>query len=881
MILYLTYDPAAQHAPGGAYIRGNTPAQWFAEIQRWGVPPASLTCMLLPEHRSSVVPGGMMVVFHPRHIPAVANIAHPYRLAGKKLLIPLQASLTPAVTASELADIQVWEWQVMHPSLGFVGFNAQDTLSLADLLVMPEATDNTWGQSHPGMPAMAPLRMISVRRREETPYLDTLNQAVSTRPLQEIPMPEPALKGIKKIKAELLKAFMWLIGKSGHKQQNSVLQWMQLQLDQLQEKRDKEMERLLHMFDENSDEALKYAIPLGSQHAGRGIAPPTTSLSKRDTLFNLGNLAGGGGPVDSWNVDRYYELLRSKYMRAAAQALESKDYKQAAYIYATLLQDYTLAAKALEQGAFYREAAALYKDYLNRPLPAAECLVKGGLLLEAIEIYKEQEAFETMGNLYEQLEQLDLAGNCYRKSVQVAQQKNDLLKAADLLENKLHAPDEALKLLYKGWNGNNKPTDHLDEYFKVVGRHTPEQLPLHMRKVFQKNSPEQQAQFIHVMMMLFNRKSSATVKQVAADLGVRIISQQVKQGNTDKLFMLKEFLPQDKQLPADLFRFRSTIKTPVKRVVTSRRVPLPGNITWAGMIRHNLQLFIMGVNAHSFYLLRISSEFEIEQYVWAMPLIPMFEYIVSGFPETNRLMIYLSQDNDLPEDPVKILPANTNFKYGISVSFPTYLQQHVVGFVVKVAGGVTQFSLSDRLLTIWHFSGDGEMQRQYRCMQEGEVIRSEDRPVPTRIFYRNELYYFLLEGILYCSDDLGNCTNMQEAPLIYLLTTTLPMATTVFFGLTKAGIVTIQVNRNQLSLAGAPVPVSHQVVSMAYIPAGYLVAVGDRMASVFKVDGMVLKLLHEVGLEEEPEAVIEGAVRGEFIILGRNKVLNVMDITKL
>jgi tetratricopeptide (TPR) repeat protein len=822
----------------------------------------------------------MMVVFHPKHIPPAATIAHPYRLVGKKLLIPLHASLTPAITASELADIQLWEWQVMHPSLGFVGFSAQELLSLIDLLEMPGATDNAWDQSHPGMPAMAPLRMIGVRRREATPYLDTLKQTIHTRPLNEIPMAEPPLKGMKKIKAELLKAFMWLIGKSGQKQHN-VRQWMQLQLDQLQEKRDKELERLLHMFDENSNEALQYAIPLGSQHAGRGIAPPTTSLSKRDPLFNLGNLAGGGGPVDSWNVDRYYELLRSKYMRAAAEALENKDYKQAAYIYATLLQDYNLAAKALEQGDMYREAAALYKDYLNRPIPAAECLVKGGLLLEAIEIYKEQEAFETMGQLYEQLEQMDMAGNYYRKSVQVAQQKNDLLKAADILESKLHAPDEALRLLYRGWNGNNKPADHLDAYFKVVTRHTPEQLPLHMRKVFQKNTPGQQAQFIHVMMTLFNLRSSDTVKQVAADLGVRIISQQVKQGNTEQLFMLKDFLPQDKQLPADLFRFKSTVRATVKRGATSKRIPLPGNITWAGMIRHNLQLFIMGINAHSFYLLRISPEFEIEQSVWAMPLIPMYEYIVSGFPETNRLMIYLSQDNDLPEEPVKILPANTHFKYSITVSFPTFLQQYMVGFVVKVAGTVTQFSLQEKALTIWHFSGEGEMQRQYRCMLNGELIQSDDRPLPARIFYRNELYYFLLGGILYCSDDLGNCTRIQEAAPIYLLTTTLPMATTVFFGLTKAGIVTIQVNRNQLSAAGSPIAVSHQVVSMAYIPAGYLVAVGDRVASVFKVEGMVLKLLHEVGLEDEPEAVIEGSVRGEFIVLGRNKVLSVMDIAKL
>lgn len=881
MILQLTYDPTVCHPVLGAYIRGNTPAEWFGEIQRWDVPPGSLTCMLLPENKSSMEPAGMMVVFHPKHIPHLSQIAHPYTIIGKKLLIPVHAKLHPTLSLSEMADLLVWEWQVMHPNLGFFGFTTADLVSLSDLLQMPAVIDHSWDMAHPGMPAMASLRMINVKRKEDdTPLIDMLKSSVDIKPLNEIPMAAPPLKGFKKIKAFLLKAFMSLLGKRGNKGQSSMYQWMQNQLEHLQEKRDKEVERLLNMFDENLGEALQYAIPLGSQHASRGVAPPSASLSKRNTHFSLGNLAGGGGPVDAWNVNRYYEQLHKKYMRAALQALENKDYKQAAYIYAHLLQDYNLAAKALVQGGFFREAAALYRDYLNRHLPAAECLVQGGLLLEAIEIYKELEMFEKVGDLYGKLEQMDLARTYYRKSVQLAQQQNELLKAAVILEDKLNAPDEALRLLYRGWNGYNRAADHLEQYFEVVSRHTPEQLPLHIRKVYQKSNPEQLTLFLQVMLFVNNKHSNPAVKQTTTDLSMHIISDQVKQGNTRHLFLLKQFLPEDKQLPADLFRYKSTVAAQPKKKVNSRRINLPTGITWAGMIRHNQQLFIIGINAHSFYLLRISPEFEIEQYSWTtMQMLPMFDYIVSGFPETNRLMIYLSMENDFEDQP-KILPANLHFKYGMSVSFPNFLQQHVVGFVVKIAGAVTQFGLNERVLSIWHFSGDGELDRQYTCTMDDSTILCDDRPYPTPVYLWNDFYYFLLEGVLYCSDDLGNCTRLQSAPPVNLLAA-VPMVSTILFGLTKMGIVTIQINKQQMSIAGAPVPVSHRVVAMAFIPGGHLVAVGDQLASVFKVEGAMLTLEHEIALEEEPESVIEGSVRGEFILLGKNKVLSVMDVNNL
>lgn len=884
MILQLTYDPSVCHPVQGAYIRGNSPAEWFAEIQRWNIPPESLTCMLLPVSKSSMAPAGMMVVFHPKHIPVAEHIAHPYTIIGRKLLIPVHAKLLPAISTSEMTDLLVWEWQVMHPQLGFFGFTAADLLSPGDLLIMPDVIEHSWDMAHPGIPAMSPLRMINVRRKEEeSPLIDLLKSSVDSRPLHEIPMEVPNLKGFKKIKAWLLSIFMRLLGRRGKKETSSMYQWMQNQLEHLQEKRERELERLLNMFDENLGEALQYAIPLGSQHASRGVAPPSASLSKRNTHFSLGNLAGGGGPVDAWNVNRYYEQLHHKYMRAALQAIEDKDFKQAAYIYAHLLQDYNLAAKALVQGGFFREAAALYRDYLNRPLPAAECLVQGGLLLEAIEIYKELEMFEMVGDLYIKLEQLDFAGSYYRKSVQAAQEQHDLLKAAVILEDKLRAPDEALRLLYRGWNGSNRPADHLEQYFEVVARHTPDQLPLHIRKVYQKNSMEQQTLFLQVMLIINNKHTTSIVKQVTTDLSIHIISDQVKQGNTQHLFLLKQFLPEDQQLPSDLFRYKSTVASQPKRVTNGRRINLPTGITWAGMMRHNLQLFVIGINVHSFYLLRISPEFEIEQYTWTLPLVPMYEYIVSGFPETNRLMIYLSADNDLEDQP-KILPANQHFKYGMSVSFPNFLQPHVIGFVAKIAGAVTQFALNERAqgktLSIWHFTGDGELENQYTCTIAGHPIVSEDWPGPAPVFQRGEFYYFLLDGVLYCSDDLGNCTKIHSAPPIYLLAA-VPMVSTVMYGLTKMGLVAIQINKKHMSISGAPVPVSHRVVSMAFIPGGHLVAVGDQLASVFRAEGASLQLEHEIGLEEAPEAVIEGSVRGEFILLGKSKMLTVMDVNKL
>ena len=156
--------------------------------------------------------------------------------------------------------------------------------------------------------------------------------------------------------------------------------WLGGRIDNLEQKRQNEIERLLKLFGENLEEALKYAIPLGGPYQDRGAAPPSARLGARATDFNLRGL-GGGGRADVWNLDAYRDNLGLQYRQAATREIEAGRFKKAAYIYAHLLADFHSAALTLEQGGFYREAAALYQDHLNNRLAAAKCLENGGLLI--------------------------------------------------------------------------------------------------------------------------------------------------------------------------------------------------------------------------------------------------------------------------------------------------------------------------------------------------------------------------------------------------------------------------------------------------------------------------------------------------------------------
>jgi tetratricopeptide (TPR) repeat protein len=570
IVLQLTYDPECSQSIGGAYIRGNAPSLWLREMNNWNIPLEGITGLIIPEHTSSVTPAGLFVIFG-NNIPASELITHAYSAVGNKLFIPLHASLHPLLSEDEMSSLLIWEWQVFHPGIGFTGFNKEDELQPSELITFTQALNTRWDLAHPGMPPMAKLWEISVDKSEEEELLDQLGKEVDTKPLSEINGKQKPyqLPAIPDFLLKLLMMPVWCVLKiAAHVHEffydkkrrfpfQRFMDWMDGKKKSLQSSRDSELERLMHLFDENTDEALRYAIPLNNPYAGRGTAPPSSTLGRHDADFNLGNL-GGGGRTDYWNTDKYYDHLSAKYYTAAQKAEAMKDARKAAYIYANLLGNFQAAARALEEGQFFREAAVIYKDHLKRPMEAAECLEKGGLLLEAVDICKEQEKYEKAGDIYMQLSQQETAYKYYRKSADMALLMSNHREAAIIQERKLKQVELALATLLEGWLAGYRVEECLEEYFNMVIRADEALLYQHLRKVYEQHtSPGKQSSFLSVLIAINSKTTHPAAKDTARDLAYLIISKDASAGNTDKLSLLSHFVPDDQQLAADYNRFKN------------------------------------------------------------------------------------------------------------------------------------------------------------------------------------------------------------------------------------------------------------------------------------------------------------------------------------
>jgi tetratricopeptide (TPR) repeat protein len=543
-------------------------------MDNWRIPLEGMVCLIIPEHTGSVTPAGLFVIFD-KNIPVAEHITHAYTVIGEKLFIPVHASLHPLLSEDEMAALLIWEWQVFHPGIGFTGFNKEDQLEPSELVSFTQPVITRWNLAHPGMPPMARLMEISVDKSRQEELLDQLGKEMDVQPLSDISGQKKhfQLPPLLDFILRLLMMPIWFILKMwSHKGSPAIntlpslstsklqpfFDWVEGRKKSLQHSRNSELERLMHLFDEDMNEALKYAIPLNNPYAGRGTATPSSTLGRHEARFSLGNL-GGGGRTDYWNVDNYQESLSAKYYKAAMAAEAAKDFRKAAYIYANLLGNFSSAARVLQQGLFFREAAILYKDHLRKPLEAAECLEKGGLLLEAIEIFKEQEQYERAGDIYMKLSQQEAAFKYYRKSVDMVLLNGlNYIKAAEIQELKLKQVELALATLMDGWLSGPSQEDCLLEYFSTVMRSDETQLGKHLQKVYEQHtSAQKQMQFLSVLVMINNRTTNPAAKDTARELAYVILSKDASSGNTDKLSLLRHFIPDDQQLPADYNRFKN------------------------------------------------------------------------------------------------------------------------------------------------------------------------------------------------------------------------------------------------------------------------------------------------------------------------------------
>ena len=400
-----------------------------------------------------------------------------------------------------------------------------------------------------------------------------------------------------------------------------VSERVQRSLEELQRRRESELDRLVRMMDENPDEGLQYAVPLNSDYLGRGGDNGWDSLSRGLPDFSLGGLGGGGG--GSFTSPEHYQKLRERYMRQANLLLEKGDYRKAAYVYAHLLGDLHSAASVLEQGRYYREAAALYKDHLKNQLLAAQCLEKGGLLAEAAEEYREIRQHEKAGDLYRMLAHEEKAQSMYQLCVEQALGLQNYLEAARLQHEKQHLTTAAEETLLLGWNSLNPQENCLHRYIAL--RAAQEESPAHTaQRLYAAGLKMQQEQiFLNQLRLIYQQAPpDSHDAALAQQLALRLISAQAMGGKHTALNQLQHFTGSDRLVQADASRYivQNRIQTRQPAALPElQSIDLPKGVAWRKLLTGSRYWVALGETEQKLSMVRINATGQTEQFNWTDP----------------------------------------------------------------------------------------------------------------------------------------------------------------------------------------------------------------------------------------------------------------------
>lgn len=656
--LQLRYCTAPQRLAAAWLIPGAGAADWLAEMTAWGVPLAGAQLLVLPG-------AGVLAILQQSDAPQRVSAAQAYGRVTARVYLPVEAAIDPPLTDGELADLLppgkaqfVW-----HPRLGLLQFEPAAVLRAADLLAPPRPSERPWNAAQPG--TAFNQRLLSIEPAQRPTLQDLIEAArgdIGTQPLQGGKLPshpgEPAGGAIGRAMAQAglaataaaagavgaaaaamaagMQGLAGMFGAGGgapaaqsqreargsHSPAESWLtrlaRWAKEQqqaaasnLDQL---RNRQVERLLHMLQNSPDQGLRYAIPFGGDAQHRGLARPGASLTERNVDFSLGRI-GGGGAADFWNLpEGYRRKLAEQYRALANREIALGRHRRAAYIFAELLGDLTTAAATLATGGHHREAAVLYEQRLNQPLAAAKCLQQGGLWAEAIAIFERLKQWETVGELYGQLDQPDAAERAYRSAVTARLAANDHLGAATLLEQKLHAPLEAQTTLWSGWSWGGGTQDRrcLEASFDLLARHqwhdearrqVGQLRPTHL-------TSERVSSAATVLARTARQYPVPDIGQLAAEATRGLIAERLPRAATaetkDLLAALAALVPADRLLALDCDRYQSqraaadnerqrpavgSRSRPALQVVRSFRLP-PGE--WYAAASSGDQFFAAG-----------------------------------------------------------------------------------------------------------------------------------------------------------------------------------------------------------------------------------------------------------------------------------------------
>lgn len=440
-----------------------------------------------------------------------------YRCRADRLYLPIDAELTPHVTDKELRHLlappgstattscaaeSVLVW---HPAAGLIRFASDEIPTVADLLRGPESSGTSWDGAQIGETLNDRLRKLSPEAEEDP--LDVIQYGqddigrdaddIADAPRSPDEVKHPRLHdAVRSVQQMIAKGILGITGKLPERPNGSQIlgrlhQWAESffsgqkpfgsgaddgndktrsgPLRDLSSQRENEIKRLLNLLENDPDQGLRYAPPLYGD-SSRGIAPPGGRLAERTPDFSHGQL-GKSGRGDAWDLPWNYRIrLEQRYHDLAQRERRLDNYRRAAYIYATLLNDMNAAAVVLESGGFHRDAATLYEKHLKNPLNAAECLRNGGFWEEAVEIFRTHDRWIDAGELLQRMNQPEDARKMFANEIRSLSARNDFLKAGEVADQRLNDSEQASALLLLGWQQNRQAESCFRALLELHGR---------------------------------------------------------------------------------------------------------------------------------------------------------------------------------------------------------------------------------------------------------------------------------------------------------------------------------------------------------------------------------------------------------------------------
>lgn len=275
-----------------------------------------------------------------------------------------------------------------------------------------------------------------------------------------------------------------------------------------------------------------------------------TALKDKEKSGNASRNKGNGG--NFYLENSLFDRIRNKYEELAEKYIAEKDYTRAAKVYMNLLNDNYRGAKTLEDGGLYNQAAVIYLKKLKNKSEAASCFEKAKQYQKSIELYKELEQKEKVGDLYSTINDKKNAHIYYQMVIDDYVGNSQMVKASQIYRKKMDVPEEAQKILLKGWEENKDAFNCLNNYF--VNINDVEDLNHKIQNLYSKTPSDKKLIYLEAMKHEFKKdqKLHKTTKNIAYE----IIAENVEK-HSSIINELKHFNPKDEVILKDISRYRT------------------------------------------------------------------------------------------------------------------------------------------------------------------------------------------------------------------------------------------------------------------------------------------------------------------------------------